>query len=135
VMLCTAALSLMGVTLETLPTLLEPASLWRWGPGAAYGLGLVLVTKRWNSHFILPGSLLLAAVLYHLVFAVVGISGEEARAAGLLFAGTATGGLWPPFELRDLTHVDWAEVAGQIPNVLTLIVVTLIAVTMHLSGL
>ncbi|MCY4097454.1 MAG: SulP family inorganic anion transporter, partial [Rhodospirillales bacterium] len=73
--------------------------------------------------------------LYHLVFAVVGISGEEARAAGLLFAGTATGGLWPPFELRDLTHVDWAEVAGQIPNVLTLIVVTLIAVTMHLSGL
>ena len=135
VMLCTAALSLMGVTLETLPALLEPASLWRWGPGAAYGLGLVLVTKRWNSHFILPGSLLLAAVLYHLVFAVVGISGEEARAAGLLFAGTATGGLWPPFELRDLTHVDWAEVAAQVPNVLTLIVVTLIAVTMHLSGL
>lgn len=135
VMLCTAALSLMGVTLETLPTLLEPASLWRWGPGAAYGLGLVLVTKRWNSHFILPGSLLLAAVLYHLVFAVVGISGEEARAAGLLFAGTATGGLWPPFELRDLTHVDWAEVTAQVPNVLTLIVVTLIAVTMHLSGL
>ena len=135
VMLCTAALSLMGVTLETLPTLLEPASLWRWGPGAAYGLGLVLVTKRWNSHFILPGSLLLAAGLYHLVFAVVGISGEEARAAGLLFAGTATGGLWPPFELRDLTHVDWAEVAAQVPNVLTLIVVTLIAVTMHLSGL
>ena len=134
VMLCTAALSLMGVTLETLPTLLEPASLWRWGPGAAYGLGLVLVTKRWNSHFILPGSLLLAAGLYHLVFAVVGISGEEARAAGLLFAGTATGGLWPPFELRDLTHVDWAEVAAQVPNVLTLIVVTLIAVTMHLSG-
>ena len=135
VMLCTAALSLMGVTLETLPTLLEPASLWRWGPGAAYGLGLVLVTKRWNSHFILPASLLLAAVLYHLVFAVVGMSGEEARAAGLLFAGTATGGLWPPFELRDLTHVDWAEVAAQVPNVLTLIVVTLIAVTMHLSGL
>ena len=135
VMLCTAALSLMGVTLETLPTLLEPASLWRWGPGAAYGLGLVLVTKRWTSHFILPGSLLLAAVLYHLVFAVVGISGEEARAAGLLFAGTATGGLWPPFELRDLTHVDWGEVAAQVPNVLTLIVVTLIAVTMHLSGL
>lgn len=135
VMLCTAALSLMGVTLETLPTLLEPASLWRWGPGAAYGLGLVLVTKRWNSHFILPGSLLLAAVLYHLVFAVVGISGEEARSAGLLFAGTATGGLWPPFELRDLTHVNWAEVAAQVPNVLTLIVVTLIAVTMHLSGL
>ena len=135
VMLCTAALSLMGVTLETLPTILEPDSLWRWGPGAAYGLGLVLVTKRWNSHFILPASLLLATMLYHLVFAVVGISGEEARASGLLFAGTATGGLWPPFELRDLTHVDWAEVAAQVPNVVTLIVVTLIAVTMHLSGL
>ena len=135
VMLCTAALSLMGATLETLPTLLEPVSLWRWTPGVVYGLGLFLVTKRWKSHFILPASLLLVAGLYHLVFAVIGISGDEARAAGLLFAGTATGGLWPPFELRDLTHVDWAEVAAQVPNVLTLIVVTLIAVAMHLSGL
>ena len=135
VMLCTSALSLMGATLETLPTSLEADSLWRWCPGVVYGVGLFLVTKRWNSHFILPASLLLVAGLYHLVFAVVGLSGDEARAAGLLFAGTATGGLWPPFELRDLAHVDWAEVVAQVPNVLTLIVVTLIAVAMHLSGL
>ncbi len=135
VMLCTSALSLMGATLETLPTSLEADSLWRWAPGVVYGVGLFLVTKRWNSHFILPASLLLVAGLYHLVFAVIGLSGDEARAAGLLFAGTATGGLWPPFELRDLAHVDWAEVVAQVPNVLTLIVVTLIAVAMHLSGL
>ena len=135
VVLCVAALSLMGVTLETLSSLLEPDMLWRWGPGVAYGLGLFFVTKRWNSHFILPASLLIIAMLYHLVFAVIELSGDEARAAGLLFAGTAEGGLWPPFHLGDLTLVDWAAVAAQAPNILTLIVVTLIAVAMHLSAL
>ena len=101
----------------------------------AYGLGLFFVTKRWNNHFILPASLLLIALLYHLVFAVIELSGDEARAAGLLFAGTAEGGLWPPFQLGDLTHVDWAAVAAQVPNMLTLMVVTLIAVAVHLSAL
>ena len=135
VMLCAAALSLMGVRLEMHSSFLEPDSLWRWGPGVAYGLGLFYVTKRWNSHFILPASLLLFAVLYHVVFAVIELSGDEARAAGLLFAGTAEGGLWPPFQLSDLTHVDWAAVAAQVPNMLTLMVVTLIAVAVHLSAL
>ena len=135
VMLCVAALSLMGMTLETLPSLLEPDLLWRWGPGVAYGLGLYFVTQRWNSHFILPASLLLIAMLYHLVLAIFEFSGDEARAAGLLFAGTADGGLYPPFQLGDLAQVDWAAVAAQVPNILTLIVVTLIAVAMHLSAL
>ena len=137
VLLCVAALSLMGVTpdRQTLPSLLEPGLLWRWVPGVAYGLGLALATKRWSNHFILPASFLLIAALYHVVLAGLGVSGDEARAAGLLFAGTAEGGLWHPFQSDDLTHVDWAAVAAQVPNILTLIVVTLIAVAMHLSAL
>ncbi len=137
VLLCVAALSLMGVTpdRQTLSSLLAPDVLWRWVPGVAYGLGLALATKRWNNHFILPVSFLLIALLYHLVLAVLGVSGDEARAAGLLFAGTAEGGLWHPFHSGDVAHVDWAAVAAQIPNILTLVVVTLIAVAMHLSAL
>lgn len=88
-----------------------------------------------SNHFLLPASFLLFAMFYHLVLAVLGVSGDEARAAGLLFAGTAEGGLWHPFDSGDVTHVDWAAVAAQIPNILTLIVVTLIAVAMHLSAL
>ncbi len=135
--LCMDALSLMGIARDwrTLPSLLEPDLLWRWGPGVAYGLGLFLATKRWNRHFILPASFLLIAMLYHLVFAFLGVSGDEARAAGLLFAGTAEGGLWPPFQPGDLAHVDWAAVTAQIPNILVLIVVTLIAVAVYLSAL
>ncbi len=132
VLLCVAALSLMGVTpdRQTLPSLLEPGLLWRWVPGVAYGLGLALATKHWSNHFILPASFLLIALLYNLVLAVLGMSGDEARAAGLLFAGTAEGGLWHPFHSGDVAHVDWAAVALQIPNI-----VTLIAVAMHLSAL
>ncbi len=137
VLLCVAALSLMGVTpdRQTLPTLLEPGALWRWAPGVAFGFGLTLAAKRWSNHYILPASFLFAAMLYHLVLVGLGISGDEAREAGLLFAGTAEGGLWHPFESGDVTHVDWIAVAVQVPNILTLIVVTLITVAMHLSAL
>ena len=137
VLLCEAALSLMGVTpdRQTLASLLDSDVLWRWVPGVAYGLGLALAIRRWSNHFLLPASFLLIALLYHLVLAVLGVSGDEARAAGLLFAGTAEGGLWHPFHSGDVTHVDWAAVVAQIPNILTLIVVTLIAVAMHLSAL
>ena len=137
VLLCVAALSLMGVTPDgqTVSSLLEPGALWRWTPGVVYGFGLVLATKRWSNHFILPASFLLIAMFYHLVLAGLGVSGDEARAAGLLFAGTAEGGLWHPFQSGDLARVDWAAVAAQVPNILTLIVVTLIAVAVHLSAL
>ena len=41
----------------------------------------------------------------------------------------------PAFGLGDLTHVDWAAIAVQIPNMLTLILVTLLCVVMYLGGL
>ena len=59
---------MMGVTLDrqVLSSLLEPAVLWSWGPGVAYGLGLFFAIKRWNHFLILPVSFALAALLYHL---------------------------------------------------------------------
>ena len=123
-----AALALMGISLDRQPLsdLLNLAVVWNWGPGVAYGLGLFLATARWKSFWILPVSFVLAAVSYHLSLPLLGISGDEARAAGLLFEDTAEGALWPAFGLGDVARVDWTAVAGQIPNMLALILVTLL---------
>ena len=131
-----AAFSMMGVALDrqVLPSLLELSVLWNWGPGVAYGLGLFLITKRWSNFLILPASFVLVASLYHVSLPLLDFSRDEAGAAGLLFADTVEGGLWPVFRLGDLKHVDWAAVAVQIPGMLALVLVTLLAAVINLSG-
>ncbi len=134
---CLVALSLMGVKLdrESLAALFDPGVAANWGVGIAYGVGLYLATKRWSSFLLLPVSFLATAVICHLGLASLGISSDEARAVGLLFAGISESLLWPAFGLRELALVDWTAVAGQIPNMLTLLVVTLLCIVMYVGGL
>ena len=135
-LLTLAALSMMRATpgWQALPSLLETAVLWNWGPGVVYGLGLFLSTKRWSSPWILPGSFVLGAVLYHMSLPLLDISVEEAGAKGLLFADTMEGTLWPPLQPGDLASVEWVAVAGQVPNLLALVVITLLCLVIYLNS-
>jgi SulP family sulfate permease len=134
---CLGAMSLMGAAPEwrTLPALLEPAVLWRWGPGVAYGIGLYVAMKRWGNPLILPVSVVVMVGIFHVVLAATGGTADEARAAGDLLTSTAEGGLWPSLGLADLAAVEWAAMAAQIPHMLTLIVVAFICVVMNVAGL
>ena len=134
---CLAAMSLMGAKPDwrAIPALLEPSVLWRWSPGAAYGIALYLSIKRWGNPLILPVSVALAGVAYHLALASLGISGDEARAEGLLLSSTAAGNLWPALFPADLVQVQWASMAAQVPHMLTLILVAFICVIMNFAGL
>ena len=135
--LCLAGLSMMRVPVDwhSLPRLFEPLAMWNWIPGVGFGVGLLIAAKRSNHILLLPLSFVLATALYHLGLAVFDISGEEARSAGLLFAGTSEGGLWPPVHASELGQVDWIALAKQIPNMLTLFLITLICVVMNIGGL
>ena len=134
---CLAAMSLMGAEPDwrTIPALLEPSVLWKWTPGAAYGIALYLAIKRWGNPLILPVSVVLAGVAYHLALAGLGISSEAAQAEGLLLSSTADGNLWPALFPADLVHVQWASMAAQVPHMLTLILVAFICVIMNFAGL
>ena len=134
---CLAAMSLMNANLDwRMPsTFLEPTALWAWLPGFAYGAALYGAMKRWKNPLILPVSIVLGIGAYHLALSSLGLAGEEARAAGLLLTSTAEGNLWPALWLADFAHVDWSAMAGQIPNMLTLVVIALICVIMSIAGL
>ena len=134
---CLASMSLMGAEpgFRTMPALLEPPVLWKWGPGALFGIALYLAMKRWRNALILPVSVALAVGIYHLVLAGLGISGEEAREAGLLFTSTADGNLWPALLPADIQYLDWSAMSTQIPNMLTLILLAFIVLIMNLAGL
>ena len=134
---CLAAMSLMGAKPDwrAIPALLEPPGLWKWSPGAVYGIALYLAMKRWGNPLILLVSVALAGGGYHLALAALGISGAEARAEGLLLTSTADGSLWPALLPADLLHVQWAAMAAQVPHMLTLILVAFISVIMNFAGL
>ena len=134
---CLVALSLMGIKPDraSLAVLFDPHVATNWGVGIAYGVGLYLATKRWNSFLLLPVSFLATAVFCHMGLAYLGIAGDDARAAGFLFASISESLLWPAFGLNELALVDWTAVAGQIPNMLTLLVVTLLCIVMYVGGL
>ena len=134
---CLAAMSLMGANPDwrAAPALLEPSVLWTWLPGAAYGMALYGAMRRWGNLVILLASAVLAVGAYHLALSALGISGGEARAARLLLTSTAQGSLWPALWPADLVHVDWPAMAGQIPNMLTLIVIAVVCVIMNIAGL
>ncbi len=134
---CLAAMSLMGSDPDwrTIPALFEPRALWTWGPGVVYGVALYLAMKRWNFPLILPVSVVVLVGAYHFILAALDISGSEARAAGLLLESTAGGGLWPALGPSDLAHVDWAQMAMQVPAIVTLVLVALICVIMNIAGL
>ena len=134
---CLAAMSLMGADTDwrAIPALVDPSALWRWGPGAAFGIGLYLAMKRWGHPLILPLSVALAVGAFHLLLSVLDISGDEAGEAGLLLKRTSDGSLWPAFRLTDLSQVDWTAIGIQIPSLLTLVLLALTVVIMNLAGL
>ena len=134
---CLAALSRMGAEPDwlALPALFHQDVLWKWVPGAAFGVVLYLSMKRWGNPLILPVSVLLAVVGYHFALNALGISGEEARTAGLLLKSTAEGSLWPAIWPADVLDVSWASMTSQIPNMLALMLVAFISIIMNIAGL
>lgn len=135
---CLAAMSMMGAepSWHAIPSLMEFSVLVKWAPGAVYGIILYLAIKRWNNSLILPLSFSLFVMAYHVAFELLGISGKEAREAGLLLGTTSDGGgLWPTLQFNDFALVDWTAMAEQFPASLTLILVAFICIIMNIAGL
>lgn len=126
-----------GITLslETLPELLESDMILKWAASVAYALALLLITKLRPHYLILPASVLLAIGLCQAVLLILGISAEEARAAGILFVGIPSGASWPSIALIDLAHVDWNVVAAQIPGIFGVTLIVLICIVLNASAL
>ncbi len=134
-----ASLSVMGgeaVEWQTVGRLLDADMARKWVPGAAYGLLLIVVMNRGGSFIALMGSVILVAGLYHLGLAFLDISLADARAQGLLMSGISREGApWPAFGIGDLGNVDWSVVAGLVPELLTVTLVTLLCLLVYVNGL
>ena len=132
-----SAMSLMGADTgwRSIPSLIEVSTLWKWGPGAAFGIALYWAMKRWGHPLILPFSVALAMGVFHLLLDGQGIDGEEARAMGLLLAEAPEGGLWPAVHPADFLNLDWSVLAMKVPAMLMMMLVALVVVVTNTAGL
>ena len=63
------------------------------------------------------------------------VRGRRRGGWGWCISGIPEGGLWPAFGPGDLGAVDWRVVAGQVPTLLTVTLVTLLCLLVYVNGL
>ncbi len=134
----TGALSVMcdmPISIHTIPLLGSGDMMIKWIPGVVYGVVLFVVTMRYPHFLILPASLVTSVVLYYIAFAVCGMSADAARTAGLLVSGVPANGLWPPYTLNDLSLIQWSVLLQQLPNMFSVVLITVIGMMLNSSGL
>lgn len=122
-----------GITLATLPQLLEPAVAARWVPGLVGAVGLLAWLRRSTRPAVLPAGLAAGVVIVHLVLLATGTSLAEARAAGWLL-GPFPAGVWPPVMLAELADVRWGLVVGQAGTVASLVLIAALSLLLNSSG-
>ncbi|WP_028325480.1 SLC26A/SulP transporter family protein [Desulfatirhabdium butyrativorans] len=125
----------MPISIHTIPLLVSSDMMIKWIPGVVYGVALFVVTMRYPHFLILPASLVTSVVLYYIAFAVCGMSADAARTAGLLVSGVPANGLWPPYTLNDLSLIQWSVLLQQLPNMFSVVLITVIGMMLNSSGL
>jgi len=122
-------------TFVNFPAFFAPDVIWRWLPGILFGLTLYLVARRFNHFLIMPGSVILAIVIFYIVLFVAGISAGEASAGGWLLGPFPEGGLFQPFTLDNLRMIQWGAIFQHADTFATLFGLSVISLLLNASGL
>jgi SulP family sulfate permease len=118
-----------------LPELFEPRLLLYWLPGMVIG-GLILALSRRVQHYLfMPGMIIGIIVIFYLIAALAGASLTELSDSGWLLGPFPDGRLWQPISAAELAAVDWAALWPQLPNLISAVVISAIALLLNATGL
>ncbi len=122
-------------SLAELPDLLAPATLPYWLPGALLGALILALSGRIRHYLFLPGIIAATIVVFFLVAALFGLSPAELSAGGWLLGPFPAGRLWQPVSAAELAAVEWSAIWPQLPNLISAVVISAIALLLNASGL
>jgi SulP family sulfate permease len=132
------AISMMAgipVSLSQLAVLLQAETLSRWLFGLMLAVLMLILSNRIRHYLFMPGMVLGAAVLFHVVAWLSGASPAALEAQGWLLGPFPAGGIWQPLRPSDLSQVAWPAVWGQVANILTILPLVAVALLLNASGL
>jgi SulP family sulfate permease len=119
---------------STLHRLLEPGVAACWLPGALFAVLLRVVQRRSQHFLILPGLLLGAVALCHVAWWLAADELPRVRSDAWFLAPLAPGQLRETLSADTLSRVDVAALLRQAPNLLTLLLVVVIAILLNATG-
>jgi SulP family sulfate permease len=93
------------------------------------------LSQRTHSSLALSVTVIAATILFHLVAFLMKTPFADLRESGWIIDLLDKPSLWPPFNLSDLALVRWDAIAQQWLGILSLVVLSTLAVLMNSSGL
>jgi SulP family sulfate permease len=115
--------------------LLQPSLLPHWLPGALAAIGLLILQLVHRHYLNMPVALVASVAVFWLIVWLTGTSAAELRTAGYLLAGPSPEQSWSPVApLVALTQADWTVVLRQLPQVVIVWLVGMIALLVIASG-
>ena len=120
---------------DPLRFLSDPATLVR-GATAAVLIAIVALLRQLTTwRLVLPAVMAAALVLFNAVVFAGPVSGNTLLATHWLLELPGGGMLWPPMAPADLALVDWSAVGKQLPSLLTVPVLAVIAMLMNATSI
>lgn len=125
----------IGVSASALPLLLHAETLVRWLPGLALAIVLLVVLRLSAHPLALPGLLLGATGVFHIVLWVSGIPAAAARASGWLLGPFPDEGLWQLPTVEFLRQARWDVIVAQSGTLATLLLIALLSFLLNATSL
>ncbi|MEM9771342.1 MAG: SulP family inorganic anion transporter, partial [Cyanobacteria bacterium P01_D01_bin.73] len=137
-LLCRGAISVMAdlpVEWGTLPEFFSLGVLFRWLSGAAFAIGLTWLSRKLDHWSVIPSSLAIALLLFHIVRLISGVSMGEAYEAGWLLEPIPSGNLWSPIPWGELRSLQWGAVFDNVEGMGTIVILSLLDLLLTVSGI
>ncbi len=123
-----------SLSLANLPQLIRPETLLRWLPGLLFAVLLLAVLRRFSHFLLMPGMLMGAVGVFYLVLWILGVSVEQAGAEGWMLGPFPSGALWQPLGPAGFRLARWPLVFGQLGNIGTVIMISVVSLLLNASG-
>ena len=124
-----------GVTFDLTDISAVLGEFMLWGPGVAFAVIVLIGSQRFTHFLVMPGLIVGAVGLFHLVLLATGTSLQSAISQGWLLEPFGDGGLWQPISIEAVTMIDWSGIAGEATGIGTILVIAVISVLLNLTAL
>jgi sulfate permease, SulP family len=125
-----------ALTLQALHRFARPDPLLKWVPGVAFAVILYLLVRRFRHFLIIPGAVVIGVAAFHLVLLFTDHSLLIAKIHGwVLGPFPYAENLWDPSTLRVFTKADWSLVIRELPKIVTIPLVAVLALLLNASGI
>ena len=123
---------LCGETL--LRDLFQPHLLSHWLPTLLFSVIMLLIVQQSKNNYILPGLLLVGFLLFYGIAWLSNITIYELSENGWLLGPFPDRNLIQPFSVSKIALVDWDVISGQAANIITVLIVSSIALLLNASA-